>query len=88
MKVKKTTMEESIDKGIKFLLENQKEDGSVYLEDDKRWQVWETANSYLAVHLAGKNNKKFLDKSINFLLEVQRDDGSYSHDVNFKKNHY
>jgi len=88
MKVKKTTIEESIDKGIKFLLKNQKEDGSVYLENDKRWQVWETANAYLAVYLAEKNNKKFLDKSINFLLEVQRDDGSYSHDVNFKKNHY
>jgi len=88
MKLKKIDIKKSINKGVKFLIKNQKEDGSLYLNNDTRWQVWETANAYIAVNSTDTKNKNFLDKSIEFLLDNQRDDGSFSHDVNFKKNHY
>jgi len=81
-------IENSINKGAEYLVNNQHDDGSLYLEDDKRWTVWETANAIISINQADKNKKLFLKKAINFLLKCQREDGSFFHAISFEKDDY
>lgn len=91
-------IEASINKGVGYLVKNQNNDGSVSLDNDETFKVWETANAVLAVHAAtadksiGKNRSKniheFLEKATDFLLKCTREDGSFGHDVSFEKNDY
>jgi squalene cyclase len=81
-------VDESISKGVDYLIRNQKEDGSVRLNNDTRWHVWGTANSILAVHTANKNERASLEKAINFLLSAQREDGSFCYTISFAEGEY
>jgi squalene cyclase len=81
-------IENSIIKGVDYLVSNQNEDGSITLENDKTWQVWETANAILAVHNADKEKKPFLEKAVNFLLSCQRKDGSFYYTISYEKDEY
>ena len=81
-------VEESINKGVEYLRSKQNEDGSVILNGDTRWPVWETANSIHAVQTADNNKKEFLEKAVNFLLSAQRIDGSFCHTVSNTKDNY
>jgi len=83
-----TDVEESINKGIDYLVNKQNENGSVTLDDDATWDVWETANAILAVHTADKNKNEFIEKAINFLLSAQRGDNFFYVSSKFKKNDY
>ena len=79
---------EAINKGVEYLVNNQNSDGSVSLNNDKTFKVWETANTILAVHTADKGKEDFFKKATAFLLSIQREDGSFSHTVSFKENDY
>ncbi|MFE3846127.1 prenyltransferase/squalene oxidase repeat-containing protein [Thermoplasmatota archaeon] len=81
-------VEESISKGIEYLVNKQHEDGSVTLADDTTWDVWETVNAILAVHKADKNKNEFIEKAISFLLNAQRTDYSFYVSSKYKKNDY
>ncbi|KYK23234.1 hypothetical protein AYK24_07800 [Thermoplasmatales archaeon SG8-52-4] len=84
----KNKLNETINNAVKYLKKNQKKDGSVMLNKDTRWQVWETANSLLAVISSGEKEKKFIDKTLNFLLKAQRQDGSFSYTLSYDKDNY
>ncbi|MEF8879309.1 MAG: prenyltransferase/squalene oxidase repeat-containing protein [Candidatus Thermoplasmatota archaeon] len=81
-------IKDSINNAIDFLINNQNKDGSVSLNKDTRWDVWETANAYLSIYFANKNKEIFLKKSINFIAKSKRKDGSFCHNVSFKKGDY
>jgi len=78
----------SLNQGVKFLINNQHEDGSIHLTDETKWQVWETANAILSVYFANKDEKEFLKKATDFLLTYQREDGSFYYTVSFEENRY
>ncbi len=81
-------LENSIDKAVKFLISKQNSDGSISLNSDKRWNVWETANAVITIKSVKNNEKKFIKKAVNFLLKIQRDDGSFYHTISYKPNEY
>ncbi len=80
--------EMAIDKGVDYLISNQDKDGSISLNKDARWKVWETANAIITINSANKNKKSFLEKSVNFLSNIQREDGSFYHTISSKKDEY
>ncbi|MDG6219718.1 MAG: terpene cyclase/mutase family protein, partial [Candidatus Thermoplasmatota archaeon] len=70
-------LEESIEKGCNYLISQQNEDGSICLDNDRTWDVWETANSYLALFNPEMPKNKNLEKAINFICKSMRVDGSF-----------
>jgi len=74
----KTNIEKSIHKGIEYLIKRQNRDGSISLNNDTRWKVWETANAILSIKSAEKDMGSFFDRAISFLSDVQMEDGSSS----------
>jgi prenyltransferase beta subunit len=83
-----TDIKDSISKGIDYLEDNQNKDGSVSLNNDSTFKVWETANTLFVVRASKEDKKSFIDNATNFLLSAQRDDGSFYHTVSFKKDYY
>ena len=83
-----TNIEETLNKGITYLVNSQNEDGSISLDNDETFKVWETANAFLAVHTADKSKNLFFERAANFLLSCQRKDGSFYSRVSFKKDEY
>ncbi|KYK29377.1 hypothetical protein AYK20_05355 [Thermoplasmatales archaeon SG8-52-1] len=81
-------LDETINNAVCYLKNNQKKDGSVMLNNDSRWQVWETANSLLGVIDSREKEKKFIDKTLNFLLKAQRKDGSFSYTLSYDIDNY
>lgn len=81
-------IEQAINRGVTYLVNNQNEDGSVSLDNDETFKVWETANAFLAVHTADRTKTFFLKKAMDFLISCQRQDGSFYSAVSFEKEHY
>lgn len=79
---------ESIEKAVEFLKNNQNENGSISINNDKRWEVWETVNSFLAVHSIVGNHKKFLENAISFISKSRKEDGSFYYTNSSKKDDY
>jgi hypothetical protein len=53
------SIESAINRGVAYLVGNQNEDGSVSLDNDETFKVWETANVLLAVHITDRTKTAF-----------------------------
>jgi squalene cyclase len=82
------SIESAINQGVAYLVGNQNEDGSVSLDNDETFKVWETANVLLAVHIADRTKTNFCRKATEFLLDCQRQDGSFYSARSFEKGHH
>ena len=74
-----TRIEDSITRGIRYLIDNQNDDGSISLSNDETFKVWETGNTILVIHTVNEGEEQFLKKATGYLLSVQRNDGSFSY---------
>ena len=81
-------VQNAIDSGVDYLITNQNDDGSISLNNDETFKVWETANTILVVNAIDNNKKVPLEKATNFLLNVQRNDSSFYHAISFEKGYY
>jgi len=86
--IEKKELKHSIKKGVEYLIDNQENDGSISLNNDVRWKVWETAHTIIAITLVDENNKDFIGKAVNFLLTNQREDGSFSYTITNDRDNY
>ena len=81
-------IDQAIQKGVNYLVLNQHDDGSIYLENETRWQIWETANAIITVNKVDNEKKTFLKNGIQYLLDVQKDDGSFYYTKSMKPEEY
>jgi squalene cyclase len=84
----KFNLDESVGKGLAYNMGHHKDDGSVHLDGELQYQVWETINALLAVQAADPDNTGFIDKAIEFLLKEQREEGSFYHEISHAPGHY
>lgn len=63
-------------KGLNFLKNNQNLNGSICLDNDKTWDIWDTVHAILAL-VEFPSYGGTVDKGINFLLSNQRVDNSF-----------
>jgi len=79
----------SINKAVKYLKNKQNNNGSICLNGDTTWDVWETANAIISINLVGSlENNDILNRATKFLLNSKREDHSYYPSSIYKKNEY
>ncbi|MEF8849057.1 MAG: prenyltransferase/squalene oxidase repeat-containing protein [Candidatus Thermoplasmatota archaeon] len=87
MEHKNIEIDKSIEKGINYLVKNQNQDGSICLNNDRTWDVWETANALLAIDKEDVGSN-FIEKSLQFLTKSKRKDKSFYVSSTYNDNQY
>lgn len=75
-------------RGIEFLESNQNRNGSISLNNDKTFNIWETANSVIAINAGDSNNSVTVVKAVDYLLGNSEGDGSFYYSSLNKRNSY
>jgi len=88
LEIEKEKLLKSIDKGLDFIQKNQKKNGSICLEEDSEWNIWETAIALEVFQSVGQNNNSCINDALDFLSSVQRRDGSYYYNESFQEDEY
>ena len=83
-KVRINSLYKAIDKSIKWFDIIQRKDGSI---GTKRWKIWDTANTVLAM-IKAEHRSRTIDDAINFILDGQREDGGFFFNKSMKGHYY
>jgi len=87
MKIDDKKIQNSIKQGVRFLKRNQNLNGSICLNNDKTWDIWDTVHAIIALNEIS-NNKNTIDKAINHIKNSQRSDYSFFISSLYNKNQY
>lgn len=69
-------IEVAIERGRRWLENQQRPDGSIGKFEPRQWEIWDTANAALALIETG-GNKDCITNAVNFVLGGQRENGSF-----------
>ena len=77
----------SIERGLEFLKNQQNHNGSICLNNDKTWDIWDTVHAVITL-INFPSYKETTDRSVDFLLENQRPDNAFHVSSIYKDNQY
>ena len=80
LKLEKDRLDQSLKKGVNWLKLQQNEDGSITLNNDTRFNIWETANSLMAWTYAREYiDDNVIKKAQDFLIKSRSPHNSFFH---------